>query len=317
MGSTIVVVGSLNIDLVVLTSRIPLPGETLAGQELHLIPGGKGANQAAAASLSGAKTRMIGCVGEDPFGKVLLRSLKVTGVDATGVSRIEGVSTGTATILVEENGRNRIIIIPGANGEVTFNYVSQRLGLLSCSDLVILQHEIPLPTVHEIIKYCQQQRIRVLLNPAPMYPIPVDILQLVDILVLNETEAADLTGNITAGVDGAIHAASKILEIGVKTVIITLGETGAVLMDSNGPIFQPAFKVKAVDTTAAGDTFVGSFAASLIAGRSPARALQYASAASAIAVTRLGAQTSIPNKKEIEEFIDLRQDPDANPEVIQ
>lgn len=300
----IVVIGSLNMDLVVLTRSIPHPGETLAGKEFHIIPGGKGANQAVAASLSGAYTRMIGCVGDDAFSDVLLLSLRNAKVDVNGVSRIKGISTGTATIIVEESGKNRIIIVPGANGKMLFNQVEQQWGLIAASDMVLLQHEIPLPTTHEIIRHCHLQGIRVLLNPAPMYPIPAEILSAVDTLVLNETEAAALTGNNINGVGSTEQAARDIYKLGVKTVIITLGESGAVLMDKNGYIFQPAFKVEAVDTTAAGDTFVGSYAASILAGRSPAEALKYASAASAIAVTRLGAQSSIPNHEEVEKFIE-------------
>jgi ribokinase len=317
MSSSIVVVGSLNIDMVVLTRRMPHPGETLAGKELHIIPGGKGANQAVAASLTGASTLMIGCVGDDAFSEALLQSLRNANVDVNGVSRINDVRTGTATIIVEGNGKNRIIIIPGANDRVSLNFVTQKWGEISRSDLVLLQHEIPLPTIHEIIKHCHQKDIRVILNPAPMYPIPTEILALVDTLVLNETEAAALTGKTISGVSSAEQATRDILEVGVKTVIITLGELGAVLMDNIGTIYQPAFKVEAVDTTTAGDTFVGSYAASILAGKSPAQALLYASAASAIAVTRLGAQSSIPSNNEVEQFIESLTLQKAIPNAIQ
>jgi ribokinase len=303
MNPEIFVIGSLNMDLVVRTTRLPQAGETLAGSEFHLIPGGKGANQAVAASRSGANTHMIGCVGDDAFGEIMLESLRNANVDVNGVSRLNGISTGTATIIVEESGENRIIIIPGANGRVTYNLVEQKWDLIARSDMVILQYEIPLTTVHSIIKNCQQQNIPVLLNPAPMYPIPMDILSALDTLVVNEAEAANLTEISIGGLDSAKESARKILQSGVKTVIITLGENGAILLDNNGFIYHPGYKIPVVDTTAAGDTFVGGYAASINEGKSSTKALEYACAASAIAVTKLGAQTSIPSRDEVEIFL--------------
>lgn len=304
MNSTILVIGSLNMDLVVLTQRMPLPGETIAGEGFHMIPGGKGANQAVAASRAGAKTSIIGCVGNDAFGKVLLDSLKNARVNVSGVSCVDSIPTGTATIIVEANGKNRIIIIPGANYEVTTGFIAQVWDVIDKAEMVLLQHEIPMATIHEIIEHCHQQKVKVLLNLAPMYPMPEEILSLVDTLVLNETEAAALTGMEIRGEGQAIQAARQIVKIGVKTVIITLGELGAVLMNKDESIFQPALRVQAIDTTAAGDTFVGSYTASMLAGKTLSEALLYASVASAIAVTRLGAQSSIPNDEEIVKFIE-------------
>ncbi len=303
MSSEILVIGSLNMDLVVQTARLPQSGETLAGSEFHMIPGGKGANQAVAASRSGANTHMIGCVGDDTFGEIMLELLRNANVDVKGVSILNGISTGTATIIVEEGGENRIIIVPGANGRVTYDLVEQKWDLISRSDLVILQHEIPLSTIHRSIKNCQQKDIPVLLNPAPMYPIPMDILTSLDTLVVNESEAAALTGNSIDGLDTAKEAARDIYQSGVKTVIITLGQNGAILLEGKGFIYHPGFKVSTVDTTAAGDTFVGGYAASITEGKSTTEALEYACAASAISVTRLGAQTSIPTKDEVEIFL--------------
>ena len=303
MSAEIFVIGSLNMDLVVQTTRLPQAGETLAGSEFHLIPGGKGANQAVAASRSGANTHMIGCVGDDAFGEIMLESLRNASVDVNGVSQLNGISTGTATIIVEEGGENRIIIIPGANGRVTYDLVEQKWDLIARSDMVILQHEIPLTTIHQIIKNCQQQDIPVLLNPAPMYPIPKEILASLDTLVVNEAEAAALTGNSIKSLDTGKESARKIMKSGVKTVIITLGENGAILLDNNGFIHHPGYKVPVVDTTAAGDTFVGGYATSITEGNSSTKALEYACAASAIAVTKLGAQTSIPSRDEVEIFL--------------
>jgi ribokinase len=303
MSAEIFVIGSLNMDLVVQTTRLPQAGETLAGSEFHLIPGGKGANQAVAASRSGANTHMIGCVGDDAFGEIMMESLRNANVDVNGISRLSGISTGTATIIVEEGGENRIIIIPGANGRVTYDLVEQKRGLIRRSDLVILQHEIPLTTIHSIVKNCYLLDIPVLLNPAPMYPIPMDILAGLDTLIVNESEAAALTEISIGGLDSAKESARKILDSDVKTVIITLGENGAILLDNKGFIYHPGYKVPVVDTTAAGDTFVGGYAASKTEGKSSTDALEYACAASALSVTRLGAQTSIPTRDEVEIFL--------------
>ena len=240
MSSEILVIGSLNMDLVVQTVRLPQSGETLAGSEFHMIPGGKGANQAVAASRSGANTHMIGCVGDDTFGEIMLELLRNASVDVNGVSKLNGISTGTATIIVEEGGENRIIIVPGANGRVSYDLVEQKWDLIARSDMVILQHEIPLSTIHRIIKNCQQKDIPVLLNPAPMYPIPMDILTALDTLVVNESEAAALAGNSIDGLDTAKEAAREILRSGVKKVIITLGENGAILLDESR-IYLPSW----------------------------------------------------------------------------
>ena len=301
---TITVIGSLNMDLVVRSAKIPRPGETLAGSDFHLIPGGKGANQAVAAARAGAATAMVGCLGADAFAPVLLESLIAAGVDTRGVARLAGISTGTATILLEEGGENRIIIVAGANGQVSEEVVNANWEQIAQSDLILLQHEIPLSTVHAVIARAHSEGIRVLLNPAPIYPIPLQILAQVDTLILNEIEASFLTGSPVSDPHSAAQAAAKLVTLGVQTAIITLGPQGALLFSSaGGEMYQPAFQVTPIDTTAAGDTFVGGYAASLLAGASPAEALRYAAAAAALAVTRLGAQTSIPARAEVEAFL--------------
>jgi ribokinase len=300
---TITVIGSLNMDLVVQASRYPLSGETLAGTGFHMLPGGKGANQAMAACLAGANTNMIGCVGQDPFGKILIDSLSQAGVNVDGVQELTGVSTGIATILVEENGENRIIIVPGANDRVTSSILENEWRRIACSSMVILQHEIPLSSVHAIIKHCQIERIPVVFNPAPIYSIQEEILAAIDTLILNETEASALTRINCRGTQTAFQAARALLKNKTQTIIITLGKDGAVLVDQKSEIHQPAYAVKAVDTTAAGDTFVGSYAAMILEGKTAKDSLAYAAAASAIAVTRLGAQASIPNREEVMHFL--------------
>lgn len=303
---TITVIGSLNMDLVVRTPKIPQAGETLAGSDFHLIPGGKGANQSVASARAGASTRIIGCVGKDAFGLILVDSLISSGVDASGVIQLDEVSTGTATILVEDSGENRIIIVAGANGMVTPELIQQQWPVVQGSDLIVLQHEIPLLTIHAIIERAWAEGVRVILNPAPFYPIPPAILSKVDTLILNEVEAAALTGLTVSDLAAAHNAAHFILDRGVVNVIITLGSNGAILHNAQDQLFQPGFKVKVVDTTAAGDTFTGGYAVSILNGKNPHEALLYATAASALAVTRLGAQTSIPGWEEVQAFINAR-----------
>ncbi len=256
-----------------------------------------------AASRSGAATRMIGCVGQDTFGRVLLDSLSHANVNIDSIDSLPGISTGIANILVEANGDNRIIIVSGANARMTVPMLQANWAQIASSSMVILQHEIPLSTNHAVIKRCQSEGIPIILNPAPFYPIPEDILSAVDVLILNATEAAALAGIPVDSVQAAMQAARILYKSGKQTVIITLGKAGAVLFSQECQIHQPAFIVKPVDSTAAGDTFVGSYAAYMLQGRSPAESLVYASAAAAIAVTRLGAQASIPTRDEVESFI--------------
>ena len=300
---SISVIGSLNMDLVVRTPRAPRAGETLAGTDFHLIPGGKGANQAVAAARAGAAVRMFGCVGADAFGPLVLDSLRTAGVDVSGVTRLVDAATGTATIIVENGGENRIIVVPGANGKVTPEFIQAHWSAIEPSELILLQHEIPLATVHAVIDQAQLAGSRILLNPAPFYPIPPHILRKVDTLIVNEVEAEAITGLTVTDPQSARSAAISLTALGVPTVIITLGAQGAVLYNGHHDLYQPAFQVEVVDTTAAGDTFTGSYAASILAGCQPPEALIFASAASALAVTRLGAQTSIPDKAEVEAFI--------------
>jgi ribokinase len=299
----ITVIGSLNMDLVVRAPRVPLAGETIAGTSCHLIPGGKGANQAVAASRAGASTHMIGCVGQDAFGPALLGSLTEAGVNTSGVQVLPDISTGTAAIIVEENGENRIIIVPGTNALVSTSFIEELWADISHSDMILLQHEIPLQTVHKVVEQAHQNGIKVILNAAPIYAIPLEILKKLDVLIINETEGSTLSGITILDQKTAFDAATYLHGSGVRSVIITLGSEGAVFVNNILRLYQPAFKVKVVDTTAAGDTFVGAYAASILEGKSEPDALLYASAAAALAVTRIGAQISIPDRLETLEFI--------------
>ncbi|GAP14955.1 ribokinase [Longilinea arvoryzae] len=308
----ITVIGSLNIDLVARSSRIPRAGETLSGTDFNIIPGGKGANQAVAARRAGAPTRMIGCVGEDIFADTLRNSLKDAGVDVSGIHAIAGHPTGTAVILVDDAGENRILIIPGTNGLVSITMVDDAWPSLAQTSMILLQHEIPLETVRHIIERAHHEGIPVMLNAAPFYPIPESTLQQLDVLVINETEASSLCDFPVIDPKSAFDAAGTLQKNGPRTVIITLGPMGSVLVSPEFNLYQPGFPVRVVDTTAAGDTFVGGYAAALWEGKDIPDALQYAAAAATLAVTRLGAQSSIPDKREV---IESMKDC-ARPEVI-
>lgn len=312
----ITVIGSLNMDLVVRCERLPQVGETLAGSEFHLIPGGKGANQAVSAARSGAVTRMVGCIGDDPFAALLLDSLVSSGVDTSGVATLKNTSTGTATIILENCGENRILIVAGANARVSPSFIEQQWPLIRQSDAILLQHEIPLETVSAILRRAHAEGILTVLNPAPVHSIQDELLALVDSLILNEIEAKALAGMDVTDDQSAIRAAVNLQRKGVSTVIVTLGSLGAILCNKKEILFQPAFKVETVDTTAAGDTFAGAYTASILTGKQPAQALSFAAAASALSVTRLGAQTSIPGKTEVESFCELHANDFVHSPVI-
>jgi len=300
---SIAVIGSLNIDLVVQTSRVPEAGETLSGESFSVIPGGKGANQAVAASRAGANVFMFGCVGKDAFGPEMILKLKEAGVNPQFVETIPGVSTGTATILVEESGENRIVIVPGANACVTPEWIDGLWHEISKSSLILLQHEIPLKTVFHIISKAAQENIPVVLNPAPIYPIPGKYLKQVSVLIVNEIECGNLIGFPITSRRKAHDAADVWLQAGIETVIVTLGSEGAIIHNAEKKYYQPAFQVDVVDTTAAGDTFVGAFAASLLQKKETEEAMRFSSAAAALAVTKLGAQTSIPNVEDVYRYL--------------
>ena len=309
----ITVIGSLNMDLVVRTPKIPRAGETLAGSAFQMIPGGKGANQAVAAARAGAVTQMVGCVGQDAFGQELLKSLTRSRVEVSGVETRQEISTGTATILVEDSGQNRIIVVAGANGKVSPQLIEQHWSDIQKSDMILLQHEIPLETVHFVLQKAGSGHIATLLNPAPVYEIDPDTLRLVDILILNDLEAAALTRQPVNSEKSALEAANILQKQGAGSVIVTLGALGAVFKDSMNALYQPAYEVEVVDSTAAGDAFIGAYAASFLSTHDPTSALLFATATSALAVTRLGAQTSIPRKEEVEKFIHQHPTPGEKP----
>jgi ribokinase len=303
MSGHIVVVGSLNMDLVVRSPRHPKPGETIIGGEFRTIPGGKGANQAVAAARLGAKVEMVGRVGADGFGNDLLANLRGVGVSTTCVKQDSAASSGVALIVVDARGQNTIVVASGANMDLTEGDVEAAALAFEGAAVILLQLESPLPAVARAASLARKRGARVILNPAPARPLDADMLALVDYLVPNESEAALLTGIEVQDSHSCKRAAVKLLKQGVGGVILTLGARGALLVNRDGVIRVPAFRVKAVDTTAAGDAFVGAFGVALAASQPPADAMRFASAAAAISVTRVGAQPSMPTRAEVEAFL--------------
>ncbi len=299
----IVVVGSLNMDLVVRTPRLPHPGETIIGREFITVPGGKGANQTVAAAKLGATVNMVGCVGGDDFGRALRGNLRAVGADDAYVFTEDSAATGIAIIEVEDSSQNTIVVAPGANAYVTHADVDAARSTITSAQAVIAQLEIPLDTVLYAMRLAHEANVLTVLNPAPAQPLPTELLSLVDLLVPNETEASLLTGIEVKDEAGAEQAAQKLHECGARVVVITLGERGAIVLDGQGARRIPPFQVKAIDTTAAGDAFVGALATAYAAGRDLDTALREASAAGALAATKLGAQPSMPTRAELDEFL--------------
>jgi ribokinase len=301
MGN-VIVLGSLNMDLVVRTERIPRPGETVHGMDFRTVPGGKGANQAAAAARLGVQVKMLGRVGEDAFGHEMLQNLSAQGVGTSRVRQDAGAPSGTATIVVQADGENTIIVVPGANGQVTAQDVDDNRDLLANADYLVMQFEVPLPVVRHAIAQAEALGVRVVLNPAPAYTVDAAFLRGVYCLVVNETEAETLTGLAVSGREEARSAALALQELGVPVVIVTLGGGGALLLADGAFTHVPARQVSVVDTTAAGDAFIGGLVAALDQGMSLAESVRYATCSGTLATTVLGAQTSLPLRAAVDAF---------------
>ena len=305
MSHMITVIGSLNIDLVVQAPRMPVPGETIVGQGFHIVPGGKGANQAVAAARLGAQVTMVGRVGNDSFGRMQRQGMETLGIDTDFLITDEEAPTGTALIIVDTQGQNSIVVVSGANGRLTPADVEAARSAIGASDALLLQLESPIPTVQRAAEVAHHLRVPVILNPAPApsQPLPAPLLRNVDYLIPNELEAAALTGTEVVDMSGAERAAAGLQAQGIETVILTLGAQGALAVSSQGVIHAPPFLVKAVDTTAAGDAFVAAFGVALCEGQPLAEALRFANAGGALAVTKLGAQPSLPSRQELEALL--------------
>lgn len=300
----IAVIGSLNMDLVVRVPRLPEPGETIiSSEDLQIIPGGKGANQAFCSAKLGAEVSMTGRVGDDAFGEQLVANLKKTGVDTRNIIRDTEASTGIAMIVVEEGGQNSIVVSPGANGQVGFSDISKAEAVILSAGLILLQLEIPLPAVIEAARFAKKHEVKVVLNPAPAQKLPDELLSLTDILIPNEMEAAMLS-ECNVGTDNGIRqAAAKLHQSGVKTIIMTRGSRGASLMSENEIVHFPAFPIEPVDTTGAGDAFVASFAVAFAEGHSIKESIRYGNAAGALASIKYGAQPSMPCREDLDKML--------------
>ncbi|HEX4165115.1 MAG TPA: ribokinase [Bryobacteraceae bacterium] len=300
----IVVIGSLNADLVQRVSRLPRPGETITGSELVIVPGGKGANQAYAAARLGGDVHMIGQVGEDAFGPALIHHLAAAGVDTSGIQNCS-TATGTAVILVLPNGENVIIIAPGANGKLSPDLATDRLAVIERGSIVLLQLEIPLETIEVCLATARERGAITILDPAPAQVLSPTLLAMVDYLTPNQTEAAFLlkAEREASSPQEAEDAARKLLLQGPSNVILKLGELGVVIADTAACAHVPGFSVKAVDSTAAGDTFNGALAFALSHNTPLLEAARFANAAAAISVTRHGAQSSIPDLSEVRSLL--------------
>ena len=299
--ANIIVVGSLNADLVVRTPRFPQPGETISGEDLQIIPGGKGANQAVAAARQGTPTAMVGRVGRDSFGPDLINNLKQNGVDTERVQTDPESATGTAIIIVDTNGQNSIVLSPGGNGKVTPADVEEIP--FSEATLLLLQLEIPVEAVLAAARRAKENGLRVLLNPAPARALPDELLALPDFLLPNESELSLLSDLPVNDLPSAENAAKTLLERGIQTVIVTLGANGALIVNKELTKHIPSFKVDVVDTTAAGDAFIGGFASALLQNKSLEEAVRYGCACGALAATKFGAQPSLPTKEDVEKFL--------------
>jgi ribokinase len=262
----IAVVGSANIDLTTFTDRFPKPGETIFGQKFDLGFGGKGANQAVAARLCGADVFMVARVGSDLFGPATIDNFKKLGIDTTHVKQVEGLSSGVAPIFVEPNGQNRILVVKGANDALKAADVDAAAEMLKAADCIVLQFEIPLETVYYTIAFAKKQGIRCILNPAPGQPVEMRALADLDYFVPNESEAEAVTGVPVRNVEDAKKCGEKLLGSGIRRVIITLGANGSLLAGRGISEHVPPFAVKSVDSTGAGDAFIGSFAVFLAEG---------------------------------------------------
>ncbi|OCT14734.1 ribokinase [Paenibacillus pectinilyticus] len=290
----IVVIGSINMDYSLKVAHLPQKGETLKATSFHMNAGGKGANQAVAARRLGAEVAMIGAVGKDEAGSELLQRLRLEGIDTTGIAVTES-RTGMAQIIVEEAGDNSIVIVPGANAEVSESWVKQHEHVIQEADFILVQLEIPLETVDYVIKLANRYHKRVLLNPAPASPLPDKIYAHIDILTPNETELQTLTG-----CSDRIEGVQQLLDKGVKRVIVTLGEQGCFYMDASSQLRVKAMQVQAIETTGAGDAFNGALAVALCEGKPLEEVLKFSNIVGALVASRVGAQEAMPFRQEVD-----------------
>lgn len=303
MKPRIAVLGSSNTDMIVKLPNLPGPGETVIGGTFSMAAGGKGANQAVAAARAGGNVTFISRVGNDTFGRQSVAGFANEGMNTSHIEIDARAASGIALILVDQTGENSIGVASGANAEISVSDVEKALGAITSSDIFLTQLEIPLAAAGAAMRKAQQAGVPVILNPAPSQPLPTDIFSQVSVLTPNEREAEHLTGTRIQDDAGTVQAARSLLKRGVRSVVITLGGRGAYIADPTHGEFIPAFRVRAIDTTAAGDVFSGTLAVALAEKASLREAAVFASAAAALSVTRLGAQPSAPQRADIESFL--------------
>lgn len=297
------VIGSANVDYTLGLPRLPRAGETVLGGTLLVNLGGKGANQAVAARRLGAEVRLIACVGQDSAGAELTRRLAALGIGMDGVITVPDAATGTALIMVDAEGRNQIGVAPGANSRLSVEMAAAHADAIRWADVLVCQLETPLPVVRWALAEARCHRVTTVLNPAPVLPLSDDLLGLVDYLTPNAREADALADLEVGDPESARQAARRLCARGARAVVVTLGEQGALVCDGSTAAHFPAFPVKAVDTTAAGDAFTGALAVGLAAGGTLEQAIPLANAAAALTCTRRGAQDSLPARSAVEAFL--------------
>ncbi|ASI23425.1 TPA: ribokinase [Aeromonas salmonicida] len=299
----LVVLGSVNADHVLRVPHFPRPGETLTGHSYQVVPGGKGANQAVAAARLGAPVSFIARIGDDAIGQQMRQGFEQDGIDVSAVELDETLPTGIAIIYVSDEGENSIGISAEANGALSPAMVKRHEAMIADAHTLLLQLEVPLESVFEAAKLARSHGTRVVLNPAPARPLPAELLALVDLITPNQTEAELLTGVKVSDEASAAQAAARFHQMGISDVMITLGSQGVYCSNAKQQQLIPGFRVEAVDTTAAGDTFNGALLAAELAGADFNAAVRFAHGAAALSVTKFGAQNSIPSKVEVDAFL--------------
>ncbi|MBN2270149.1 MAG: ribokinase [Sedimentisphaerales bacterium] len=299
----IVVVGSSNMDLVVKSQRIPAAGETILGGDFIMVPGGKGANQAVAAAKLGVNVCFVAKLGDDVFGAQSLRNFKKERVNTDHIQQTKDAPSGVALIMVDDKGENSIVVAPGANLKLSPQDVRAAEVEIKAAGAVVAQLEVPLDTIQCAAELANRSNVPFILDPAPARELPQELLELVDVLTPNETEAQILTGIEVTDEESAREASMNLLGRGVKAAIITLGSKGFLLVDGDQAVYVPAHKVRAVDSTAAGDAFTGSLAVGIAQGKGLLDAASFANYVAALAVTKMGAQSSMPTLQEVQDFM--------------
>lgn len=299
ISSKIIVVGSSNMDMVIQTDHIPVPGETVLSGSFFMNPGGKGANQAVAVARLGGEVGFVSKLGNDIFGKQFSKLFNDEGIDTSFIVSADDLPSGVALITVDRSGENSIVVASGANAHLRFADIEPALPLIAQAGIILLQLEIPMDTVNEVVAYAAQKGVKVILNPAPANQLSQELLARIDILTPNKTEAGMLAGMKVVSMETACKAAKAICKQGVKNVVVTMGALGAIICQEGKCTVVEAEKVETVDTTAAGDVFNGALAVALAEGKDLVHAVSFASQAAAISVTRLGAQSSIPYRNEL------------------